>query len=84
MAVLESRVIGAGQTGRTTAHLMPWNDDYYHIQVGTLAVPAIRDDRDTPNMVSVVFSYTSTTLLQEVTPARTIACMWAGHLQFAV
>lgn len=20
---------GAGQTGKTTAHLMPWNDDYY-------------------------------------------------------
>ena len=22
--------IGAGQTGKTTAHLMPWNDNYYH------------------------------------------------------
>ena len=31
--VLGARVIGAGQTGRTTAHLMPWNDDYYHMQV---------------------------------------------------
>lgn len=28
--VLESRAIGAGQTGKTTAHLMPWNDDYYY------------------------------------------------------
>lgn len=28
--VLESRSVGAGQTGKTTAHLMPWNDDYYH------------------------------------------------------
>jgi len=34
VAVLEGRVIGGGQTGRTTAHLMPWNDDYYHLQVG--------------------------------------------------
>jgi glycine/D-amino acid oxidase-like deaminating enzyme len=33
VAVLEARVIGAGQTGRTTAHLMPWNDDYYALQV---------------------------------------------------
>ena len=23
-------IVGAGQTGKTTAHLMPWNDDYYH------------------------------------------------------
>ncbi|CAK9217581.1 unnamed protein product [Sphagnum troendelagicum] len=29
--VLEARVIGAGQTGRTTAHIMPWFDDFYHI-----------------------------------------------------
>eukprot|EP00850_Spirogloea_muscicola_P004666 SM000020S06016 [mRNA] locus=s20:406024:409260:+ [translate_table: standard] len=31
VVVLEYRAIGAGQTGRTTAHLMPWNDDYYSI-----------------------------------------------------
>lgn len=30
--VLEGRAIGAGQTGRTTAHLMIWNDDYYSQQ----------------------------------------------------
>ncbi|CAI5469418.1 unnamed protein product [Closterium sp. Yama58-4] len=29
--VLEARAIGSGQTGRTTAHLMPWNDDYYSV-----------------------------------------------------
>jgi NADPH-dependent 2,4-dienoyl-CoA reductase/sulfur reductase-like enzyme len=29
--VLESRVVGAGQTGRSTAHIMPWFDDYYHL-----------------------------------------------------
>lgn len=29
VVVLEGRVIGSGQTGRTTAHIMPWNDDYY-------------------------------------------------------
>jgi len=29
--VLESRAIGAGQTGKTTAHLMPWNDDYFYL-----------------------------------------------------
>ncbi|KAG0612532.1 hypothetical protein M758_6G034900 [Ceratodon purpureus] len=27
--VLEARCRGAGQTGRTTAHLMPWYDDFY-------------------------------------------------------
>eukprot|EP00850_Spirogloea_muscicola_P001747 SM000006S19512 [mRNA] locus=s6:1275063:1278577:+ [translate_table: standard] len=31
VVVLEYRVRGAGQTGRTTAHLMPWNDDYYYM-----------------------------------------------------
>eukprot|EP00897_Mesotaenium_endlicherianum_P005007 jgi/Mesen1/4534/ME000231S03793 len=31
VVVLEAKAIGAGQTGRTTAHLMPWNDDYYTI-----------------------------------------------------
>eukprot|EP00850_Spirogloea_muscicola_P001748 SM000006S19513 [mRNA] locus=s6:1269219:1272436:+ [translate_table: standard] len=31
VVVLEYRAIGAGQTGRTTAHLMPWNDDYYSL-----------------------------------------------------
>jgi glycine/D-amino acid oxidase-like deaminating enzyme/nitrite reductase/ring-hydroxylating ferredoxin subunit len=29
--VLESRVVGAGMTGRNTAHIMPWFDDYYHL-----------------------------------------------------
>lgn len=29
--VVESRVVGAGQTGRSTAHIMPWFDDYYHL-----------------------------------------------------
>lgn len=23
--------LGAGQTGRTSAHLMPWYDDFYHL-----------------------------------------------------
>ncbi|KAK9836086.1 hypothetical protein WJX81_000189 [Elliptochloris bilobata] len=32
VVVLESRTRGSGQTGRTTAHLMLWNDDYYHLQ----------------------------------------------------
>lgn len=31
VVVLESRVVGAGMTGRSTAHIMPWFDDYYHI-----------------------------------------------------
>lgn len=31
VVLLEARAIGSGQTGRTTAHLMPWNDDYYYI-----------------------------------------------------
>ncbi|CAI5498826.1 unnamed protein product [Closterium sp. Naga37s-1] len=31
VVVLEARAIGSGQTGRTTAHLMPWNDDYYSV-----------------------------------------------------
>lgn len=30
VVVLESRVRGAGQTGRTTAHIMNWFDDYYY------------------------------------------------------
>ena len=30
VVILDARIIGAGQTGRTTAHLMTWNDDYYH------------------------------------------------------
>ncbi|KAG6549264.1 hypothetical protein Mapa_009250 [Marchantia paleacea] len=30
VVVLESRVRGGGQTGRTTAHLMQWFDDFYH------------------------------------------------------
>ncbi|EIE23568.1 DAO-domain-containing protein [Coccomyxa subellipsoidea C-169] len=30
VVVLEGRSRGSGQTGRTTAHLMMWNDDYYH------------------------------------------------------
>jgi hypothetical protein len=29
--LLEGRVLGAGMTGRTTAHLMTWNDDYYYV-----------------------------------------------------
>lgn len=29
--VLESRVVGAGQTGKSTTHIMPWFDDYYHL-----------------------------------------------------
>jgi glycine/D-amino acid oxidase-like deaminating enzyme len=31
VVVLEARTRGSGQTGRTTAHLMTWNDDYYHM-----------------------------------------------------
>lgn len=31
VVVIESRVVGAGMTGRSTAHIMPWFDDYYHI-----------------------------------------------------
>jgi hypothetical protein len=27
--VLEARVRGAGQSGRTSAHIMQWNDDFY-------------------------------------------------------
>ena len=30
VVILDARIIGAGQTGRTTAHLMTWNDDYYY------------------------------------------------------
>ncbi|KAK9805134.1 hypothetical protein WJX72_001432 [[Myrmecia] bisecta] len=30
VVILESRTRGGGQTGRTTAHLMAWNDDMYH------------------------------------------------------
>lgn len=29
VVVLESRARGSGQTGRTTAHIMTWMDDYY-------------------------------------------------------
>lgn len=29
VVVLDSKTRGSGQTGRTTAHLMLWNDDYY-------------------------------------------------------
>ncbi|XP_024538060.1 uncharacterized protein LOC112348921 [Selaginella moellendorffii] len=29
--VLEGRTRGSGQTGRTTAHIMPWNDDFYYM-----------------------------------------------------
>ena len=32
VVVLESRVNSSGQTGRTTGHLMLWNDDYYYMQ----------------------------------------------------
>lgn len=32
VVVLESRARGSGQSGRTSAHLMLWNDDYYHFQ----------------------------------------------------
>ena len=42
MAVLEARVIGGGQTGRTTAHLMPWNDDYYALQVHDVTMHVLR------------------------------------------
>ncbi|GBG82654.1 hypothetical protein CBR_g35020 [Chara braunii] len=35
VVLLESRVRGAGQTGRTTAHLMVWNDDYYSVLART-------------------------------------------------
>ncbi|KAL4423050.1 hypothetical protein ABPG77_002084 [Micractinium sp. CCAP 211/92] len=30
VVVLEARTRGAGQTGRTTAHIMTWLDDYYY------------------------------------------------------
>eukprot|EP00887_Chlorella_sp_A99_P007470 scaffold2.g7470.t1 len=30
VVVLESRVIGGGMTGRSTAHIMNWLDDYYY------------------------------------------------------
>ncbi|CAN5975373.1 unnamed protein product [Sphagnum jensenii] len=30
VVVLESRVRAGGQTGRTSAHTMPWYDDFYH------------------------------------------------------
>ncbi|GAB4819568.1 hypothetical protein N2152v2_006614 [Parachlorella kessleri] len=30
VVVLEARVRGGGQTGRTTAHIMTWLDDYYY------------------------------------------------------
>ncbi|MCO5583184.1 hypothetical protein L7F22_037092 [Adiantum nelumboides] len=29
--VLEGKAIGSGMTGRTTAHLMAWNDDFYYM-----------------------------------------------------
>lgn len=29
VVLCEARVIGAGQTGRTTAHIMTWDDDWY-------------------------------------------------------
>ncbi|GAQ83159.1 Ubiquinol cytochrome c reductase subunit RIP1 [Klebsormidium nitens] len=31
VAVLEGKSRGSGQTGKTTAHIMLWNDDYYHM-----------------------------------------------------
>lgn len=30
VAVLERGTRGSGQTGKTTAHIMEWNDDYYY------------------------------------------------------
>ncbi|EFJ13061.1 hypothetical protein SELMODRAFT_424962 [Selaginella moellendorffii] len=36
VVVLEARAIGSGQTGKTTAHLMPWFDDYYFEAESTL------------------------------------------------
>ncbi|KAG2443184.1 hypothetical protein HYH02_009261 [Chlamydomonas schloesseri] len=29
VVVVEARAVGAGQSGRTSAHIMQWNDDYY-------------------------------------------------------
>lgn len=31
VVLIESRVRGSGQTGRTTAHIMKWWDDYYYL-----------------------------------------------------
>ncbi|EFJ50099.1 hypothetical protein VOLCADRAFT_89132 [Volvox carteri f. nagariensis] len=31
VVVLEARVRGAGQSGRTSAHIMQWNDDFYSV-----------------------------------------------------
>ncbi|KXZ47373.1 hypothetical protein GPECTOR_36g94 [Gonium pectorale] len=31
VVVLEARARGAGQSGRTSAHIMQWNDDYYSV-----------------------------------------------------
>jgi hypothetical protein len=33
-------VAGAGQTGRTTAHIMKWNDDFYHTIESKFGTPA--------------------------------------------
>ncbi|GAQ92792.1 Ubiquinol cytochrome c reductase subunit RIP1 [Klebsormidium nitens] len=44
--VLERYSIGAGQTGRTTAHIMKWNDDYYYTlesKFGTHAASLVAD-----------------------------------------
>lgn len=31
VTLLEYRTLGSGMTGRTTAHIMTWNDDYYSV-----------------------------------------------------
>eukprot|EP00884_Botryococcus_braunii_P018802 jgi/Botrbrau1/5605/Bobra.97_2s0028.1 len=31
VTLLEYRTLGSGMTGRTTAHIMTWNDDYYYV-----------------------------------------------------
>ena len=53
VVVLEGRVRGGGQTGRTTAHLMVWLDDYYcnainmhGVEKAKLASQSLADDND--------------------------------------
>lgn len=31
VTLLEYRTLGSGMTGRTTGHIMTWNDDYYYV-----------------------------------------------------
>jgi hypothetical protein len=46
VTLLEYRTLGSGMTGRTTAHIMTWNDDHYYVlqsEYGTEKTKVLKD-----------------------------------------